>query len=256
MECIQSSCLVPSKCVAIAQPTFLPWMGWFDLADQVDLFIILDDVPFSKQSWQQRNRIKTRNGLELLIVPVKTAGRLGQRILDCELADPLFRVKMIKSLQSNYSKTRFFDAIFEDFEATLTSATSTNFLVDLNCMLISWMAIKLGIATPMVRASTLVASGERGEHVAAICTSVGANRYISPAGAEQYLIEDKHSFDKRSIEIKIQVYEHPEYTQQFAPFISYASALDLIFNLGPSAGEVMRSGRRAPRAILSRSQDI
>ena len=105
----------------------------------------------------------------------------------------------------------------------------------------------------MIRASTLGADGERGEHVAAICERVGTDRYLSPAGAEQYLIEDKYSFDRRDIEIRIHVYEHPKYVQQFSPFIPFASALDLIFNVGPAAGEVMRSGRRPARSITENS---
>ncbi len=219
------------------------------MADQVDLFIILDDVAFSKQSWQQRNRIRTRNGLEFLIVPVKTSGRFRQRIADCELADQSFVAKMLKSIQTNYSKAPFFSATFEDLAITLQTATSTNLLVELNCALISWMAARLGVTTPMVRASTLSASGERGEHVAAICECVNADRYLSPVGAESYLIEDRHAFERRSIEVLIHVYKHPEYVQRFTPFIPFASALDLIFNLGPAAGEVMRSGRRSSRAI-------
>lgn len=234
---------------AISQPAFLPWLGWFDLVDQVDLFIILDDVAFSKQSWQQRNRIRTRNGLEFLSVPVKTAGRLGQVIADCELVDQSFVVKTIKSLQANYAKAPFFDGAFDELVSTLQSSASTNRLVELNCSLISWMAARLGLATPTIRASTLGIGGERGEHVAAICERVGAACYLSPVGAEHYLIEDKCSFDRRSIEISIHVYEHPQYVQRFSPFIPFASALDLIFNLGPAAGDVMRSGRRSARAV-------
>ena len=82
-----------SRTCVIAQPTFLPWLGWFDLADQGDVMVILDDVSFSKQSWQQRNRIRTPAGLEFLSVPVKTSGLLGQLILDCEIADPRFAAK-------------------------------------------------------------------------------------------------------------------------------------------------------------------
>ena len=51
--------------IFITQPTFLPWVGYFDLIDQADLFIILDDVKFEKQSWQQRNKFKTNKGVEL-----------------------------------------------------------------------------------------------------------------------------------------------------------------------------------------------
>jgi len=237
------------KTGVISQPTFLPWLGWFDLADQSDIMIILDDVAFSKQSWQQRNRIRTPNGLEFLSVPVKTSGRLGQRIVDCELADQPFIEKMLKTLQANYAKAPFFPDAVDELATTMRTAANTGRLVELNCALISWIAGRLELTTPMVRASTLNAGGERGEHVAAICATVGADRYLSPAGAEDYLIEDKSAFDRRGISVWLHVYEHPQYVQRFAPFMPYASALDLIFNVGPAAAEVMRSGRRPARAL-------
>lgn len=236
------------KTCVISQPTFLPWLGWFDLVDQSDVMIILDDVAFSKQSWQQRNRIRTRNGLEFLSVPVKSSGRLGQQIMDCELADQPFVRKMITTLRANYAKAPFFANVIDELATTMEISADTGRLVELNCALIFWMASKLGVATPMIRASTLGTGGERGEHVAAICERVGADRYLSPAGAEDYLIEDKGAFDRRGISVWIHVYEHPQYAQRFAPFMPYASALDLIFNVGPEAGEVMRSGCRPARA--------
>lgn len=232
-----------TTCV-ISQPTFLPWLGWFDLADQSDVTVILDDVQFSKQSWQQRNRIRTRNGLEYLSVPVKTAGRLGQLILDCEFVEHSFIDKMLKSLQANYAKAPFFADTIDDLAASMQTAARSGRLVELNCALISWMANRLGVTSPMIRASTLGAGGQRGEHVAAICECVGADRYLSPAGAEDYLMEDRGAFDRRGIAVWLHVFEHPAYPQCFAPFIPYASALDLIFNAGPAASEVMRSGRR------------
>ncbi len=121
--------------------------------------------------------------------------------------------------------------------------------MDLNCALISWMAARLGVTCPMIRASALGVGGHRGDHVAAICAAVGANRYLSPAGAEEYLMEDRASFAQRGIAVWLHVYDHPEYEQRFAPFIPYASALDLILNAGPSAPVVMRSGRRPATAL-------
>jgi hypothetical protein len=233
----------------ISQPTFLPWLGWFDLVDQGKVMIILDDVQFDKRSWQQRNRIRTCNGLEYLSVPVKTTGRYHQRIMDCELVDQTFVEKILKSLRANYAKTPFFAKVIDELATTMKTAAGTGRLVELNCALISWMTDRLEVSTPMIRASTLGVGDERGEHLAAICECVGANRYISPVGAENYLVEDKWAFDKRGISVWIQVYEHPQYTQRFAPFMPYASALDLIFNVGPKAAEVMRSGRRPVRAV-------
>ncbi|MGC2821293.1 MAG: WbqC family protein, partial [Candidatus Sulfotelmatobacter sp.] len=63
--------------VAISQPSYLPWSGFFDLVDQVDQFVLLDDAQFVKQSWHQRNRIKSPSGLLWLTVPVIFRGRLG-----------------------------------------------------------------------------------------------------------------------------------------------------------------------------------
>ena len=233
----------------ISQPTFLPWLGWFDLADQGEVMVLLDDVAFSKQSWQQRNRIRTPKGLEFLSLPVKSAGRLGQRIMDCELAETGFVGKMMKTLQANYAKAPHFAAAIAGLEAVLQAGAASGRLVELNCALIHWMATRLEVATPMLRASELGVAGQRGEHVAALCAHFGAQRYLSPAGAEDYLREDRAAFDSRGIAVLLQVYEHPSYAQRYAPFEPYASALDLIFNEGPAAARIMRSGRRPARPL-------
>lgn len=239
------------KTCVIAQPTFLPWLGWFDLVDQADVLVILDDVAFSKQSWQQRNRIRTRNGLEFLTVPVKTAGRLGQRIADCELVNQSFVVKIIKTLQANYAKAPYFASNFDQFITTAEKSAMTGRLVDFNYSLISWMAEQLGLATPMILASTLGAAGHRGEHVAEICKSVGADHYLSPFGAADYLREDKRAFDLRSISVSLHSFEHPEYLQCFSPFIPFASTLDLIFNAGPASIDIIRLGRRPALPLVN-----
>lgn len=244
------------KAVAIAQPTFLPWVGWFDLADQVELLVVLDDVSFSKQSWQQRNRIRTRNGLEFLSIPVKFAGRLGQHICDCELANQQFVEKMLNSLRANYARAPYFACAIDELAGIMRAAVGTNKLVELNCALIFWIAARLEVTTPMVRSTTLSAGGERGEHVAAICENVGAAHYVSPAGAEGYLLEDRPAFDRRGISVWLHEFEHPEYVQRFSPFIPYASALDLIFNVGPAAPSIMRSGRRQTRPLQDIALDI
>ena len=80
--------------IAISQPTYLPWLGYFDLIDQSDTFVLLDSVQFEKQSWQQRNRIKTPSGLLWLTVPVVFRGRLEQRIHEVEIRDAGFGKSM------------------------------------------------------------------------------------------------------------------------------------------------------------------
>jgi len=89
-----------------------------------------------------------------------------------------------------------------------------------------------------------------------LCEYFGAERYISPAGAEDYLIEDRTEFDRRAIAVELHVYEHPVYRQCFQPFEPYASALDLLLNEGDRAGPILRSGRRSPRQLrMTRSSE-
>jgi len=237
--------------VAIAQPTFLPWAGWFDLADQVDLLIVLDDVAFSKQSWQQRNRLRTAAGLSYVTVPVRTAGKLGQRIVDTELADTAVVDKILRTVSQNYSRAPHFSRYFAEFSAVLKQSATTGMLADLNSGLIDWLLLQLGIATPQVRSSELAVEGKRGAMVANLCKHVGASRYVSPAGAQEYLLEDRAEFDKRGIAVGLQVYEHPIYRQCFQPFMPYASVLDLLLNEGDAAAAILRSGRRPPRTLES-----
>jgi len=235
--------------IAIAQPTFLPWSGWFDLADQVDLLVLLDDVAFSKQSWQQRNRIRTPGGLSYLTVPVHTAGKFGQRICDTDIISDKFVQKTLRSIAQNYRRAEHFDRYYPALCAILEQAAASGNLCGLNCGLIEWLAIQLGVDTPSVRSSQLGVGGKRGSHVAMLCEHVGARRYISPAGAEDYLAEDRGEFDLRSIAVELHVYEHPVYRQCFQPFEPFASALDLLLNEGEDAGSILRSGRRPTRRL-------
>lgn len=235
--------------IAIAQPTFLPWSGWFDLADQVDLLILLDDVAFSKQSWQQRNRIRTPGGLSYLTVPVHTAGKLGQRICDTNIISDKFVQKTLRTIAQNYRRAEHFDRYYPALCGALEEAAASGSLCALNCGLIEWLAIQLGVNTPRIRSSELDVGGKRGRHVAMLCEQAGAKRYISPAGAEGYLVEDRDEFELRSIAVELHVYEHPVYRQCFQPFEPFASVLDLLLNEGEGAGSILRSGRRPARRL-------
>ncbi len=98
--------------IAISQPSYLPWLGYFDLIDQVDTFVVLDTVQFEKQSWQQRNRIKTSAGLMWLTVPVVFRGLLGQKILEVEVRDAEFWRKHLRGIEVNYRRAPCFEEYF------------------------------------------------------------------------------------------------------------------------------------------------
>jgi hypothetical protein len=230
--------------IAISQPTYLPWLGYFDLIDQVDAFVFLDSVQFEKQSWQHRNRIKTPVGLQWLTVPVAFRGRFGQQIHDVEIRDGDFVRKHLRAIELNYRRAPFFENHFLQISQILEKFCSGTSLAELNIELIWWCCRALGIQTPLVRSSELNECGRRSELLVNLCRHLNADMYISPPGSAVYLLDDLGLFADACIDVAFHHYQHPEYKQLFLPFTSYASALDLLFNEGPRAAEILRSGRR------------
>jgi len=223
-------------------------MGYFDLIDQVDLFVVLDNVQFARQSWQQRNRIKTGNGLQWLAVPVVFRGKLGQLIKDVQIRDPEFFSNHIRAIELAYRRSPYFSDYFSAIRKLLEDLRE-GLLLDLNLGLIAWALEVLGITTPVVRASSLGISGKRTELLANVCESVGASEYLSPLGSAEYLIAEQDLLHRRGIEIFFQNYRHPEYRQVFHPFEPFASVIDVIFNHGGNAAAILRGGRREPYSI-------
>ena len=231
--------------IAISQPGYLPWAGFFDLIDQVDQFVLLDDAQFVKQSWHQRNRIKSSTGLQWLTVPVVFRGRLGQALREVEIREPQFWQKHLRSVEVNYGRARYFESYFPRLEEILERYGPGQKLIDLNLALVQWLAGELSVKTPMVRSSDLQAEGTRSGHLVSLCQRLGATDYLSPRSAD-YLLDDLAMFAEADIAVWFHNYTYPEYKQRFPPFVPYASAVDLLFNHGPESGKIMRRGRGIP----------
>ena len=233
--------------IAISQPTYLPWIGYLDLIDQVDTFVLLDNVQFEKQSWQQRNRIKTPTGLQWLTVPVLFRGRFGQLINEVEIRDIEFWRSHLRAVELNYRRAPFFDDYFDELSFHIAARRSSPHLIaDLNVRLIEWFMNVLGIQTRLLRSSQLKQPGRRTELLANICASLGAKQYVSPLGSADYLLQEIDVLFGEDVDVVFQHYEHPQYRQLFPPFCPYASILDLILNEGKRALEILQSGRRTP----------
>ncbi|WP_421787341.1 WbqC family protein [Hyphobacterium sp.] len=228
------------KRAAIMQPTFLPWCGYFALMDAVDLFVFLDDVQFDKRSWQQRNRIKTPNGPLWLTVPVLTKGRREQSIADAEIQpDAKFPDSLWRTIEMNFAKAPYADRHLPFLQNIMTSGHHR--LCDLNLALIDWMAGEFGITTPTVRASATPVNSAKVDRLVALCQAQGVTDYLSPPGSKAYL-EASDAFDTAGIALEYFDYAHPEYTQLHGAFEPNLSALDLLVNEGPRAGDILRTG--------------
>lgn len=223
------------------QPTYLPWIGYFDLIDQADIFVFLDSVQFNRRSWQQRNRVKGHDQVLWLTVPVLSKGRRDQRILAVEIDQSAgFPEKHLRTISYLYEKAPFFDNHFGQLSAILRKAHHR--LADLNIEVIRWLCSELGITTDLMTSSSLAVDGTKVDLLVSICQTLGAQRYISAEGSRGY-IEENNLFEAKGIELVYHAYSHPEHTQLHGPFVPYMSVLDLLFNEGPRSLSIIRTGR-------------
>jgi hypothetical protein len=230
-----------SRTVAIMQPTYLPWSGYFDLMDQCDSFVLLDCVQFDKRSWQQRNRIRTQHGALWLTVPVPSKGRRDQVIRDVEIdRESNFAERHIKTLQHHYRRSTYYERYIEECSAVLRK--EHQYLADLNIELIEWFRHVLGIRGELIRSSALGVHGTKVERLIAICQAVGAKVYLSPSGARDY-IEENNLFPEHGLELRYHAYNPPPYRQLYGEFVPYLSVLDLLFNEGDASLGILRAGR-------------
>ncbi|MDY7003475.1 MAG: WbqC family protein [Cyanobacteriota bacterium] len=229
------------RTIAIMQPTYLPWIGYFDLIDYVDCFVFLDSVQFNKRSWQQRNRLKGAKGVTWLTVPVISKGRREQKIFEVEIdLSRQFQAKHLKTIANCYSKAPFFSQYIDELS---TIFHNTHYcLAELNIELIQWFCKQLGISTQTLRSSDLNIEGKKTELLVNICEVLDANCYLSAEGSRVY-IEENNLFETKNIRLAYHNYKHPIYDQLYGEFIPYLSILDLLFNKGELSLFLIQKGR-------------
>jgi WbqC-like protein family len=226
--------------LAILQPSYLPWLGYFDQIDRVDVFVYYDDVQYDKNGWRNRNRVKGPGGPVWLTVPVQHTGRGLQRICDVEIdGQQNWTQKHLRSVAQFYAKAPYRDDYIPGL-AELLGRPWTH-LADLdiaiNATIIRW----LGLGARVVRASTLGIDGGRNERLISICRHFGASHYLSGNAAKAYV--DLEAFAAAGIAVEWQDYEHPSYSQLHGAFVSHLSIIDLLMNAGPGTLDILRSGR-------------
>jgi len=223
--------------VSIHQPNYLPWLGFFHKMNQVDKFILLDDVQFSKNSVQNRNIIRSRDGKIMLAVPVLTTGKFGQ-VTNEVLIDKRSRWqdKHLKTIQMNYSKAPYYNVYKDELEYVYQQQYEklTDVCVNLISVLVKW----LGISTEIVMASILNVNEDSTEKLISLTKKVGCNLYLSGPSGRKYMEQTR--FKQEEIILKFHSFVHPIYTQfSSKDFIANLSALDLIFNYGEDSKKVL-----------------
>jgi hypothetical protein len=228
--------------VSIHQPNYLPWLGFFHKISLCDQFVLLDTVPFSKNSYQNRCRIKTVQGEQWLTVPVLLKGNFAQPTNQVRVdSKGGCAEKHWRTIQQNYRRAPFFDLVANQIESVYHS--SWDLLADVNSTLIGKLAGLLGITTPLVRASELHLDGSRSDLLCAICKSLGATVYLSGPSGRDYL--DESVFSAEGITVQYHQFTHPTYKQMYDSFIPGLSTLDLLANCGPDSRALLTPEQRS-----------
>jgi hypothetical protein len=219
------------KVVACHQPVYLPFPGFFQKMVKSDLFIFIDFVQLSKNSWQVRNRIKTCNGCVWLTVPIYTKGRFPQRIKDCRIVDNNWRKKHWETIKQSYNKAPYFE-YFSDFFAE-TYVQRWEWLADLNIHIIEGLIKFLNISIPVIIADDIQFKKNKTDLVVEICKNYQASDYLSSDGEVDYIEQEK--FTEAGIKQHYLNYTPIPYPQLFGDFIPNLSVIDLLFNCGPKS---------------------
>ena len=231
-----------TRIVAIHQPNYLPYLGFFHKMFLSDVFVLYDIAKYSKNDFHNRNRIKTPAGPRWLTVPVRRTS--VDRICDVEIrqAEPWSK-RHVATLKANYARVPYFLSYFDRFESIYQKEWSR--LAALNEAFIDLFAWSFGIRRTLVRSSEIDVPGglSPSERLAWMVRKVGGDTYLSGPAGPNYL--DSAAFSE--LTVLIQDFRHPEYAQPWGPFTSHLSAVDALFNLGKDAEALVRSSGQAIR---------
>ena len=226
--------MIEKKTCVIMQPTYLSWVGYYDLIQRSNVFVFLNDVQFSKQSWQVKNKINSQGKELILTVPVKKT-KLSTNIdqIKIDQSKP-WKKKHLKSIYYSYLKSDFFKEVYPIIEPILLKENES--LVELNMEIIKTISHKLFGHKEFIDSRSLdINSKDKLDRIVQICKKVNATEYLSPSGSIDYLesMNYKERFSDASIDFISQNYIPSEYFQMSSStFLPYLSIIDLLFNKG------------------------
>jgi len=220
--------------VAIHQPNYIPWLGYFYKMAKSDIFVLLDDALHSKGSITNKNIVKTPNGALTLIVPLSTKEVKLKEVLICN--DGKWNKKHWRIIHDSYRKAPFFDKYSDIFAQVFSSEYET--LCELNITLIEKIRQSLGIKTKLVVASDLEGDfGKGSDRNMNICRHLGGDTYLSGLGARKY--NDEVAFKETGIDLVYSDFEHPVYPQLWGEFVPNLSIIDFLFSCGEKSLEIL-----------------
>ena len=229
--------------VTILQPSYLPWLGFFEQMTRSDKFVLLDDVQYTRRDWRNRNKVRVKEGWVWLTVPVQQKSRFSQSLLETRIDNSVsWRRKHLETLRQHYCKAPFFEKYFPRCQQIYEK--DWEFLFDLCLETIQFLKEEMGIETPLLRSSEMKLSGEKTERLVSICRELGATHYLSGESGSDYISQE--DFSNPGIELEYQNYEHPVYPQRYPGFVPHLSTVDLLFNCGEQSLSILKQDKTEP----------
>jgi hypothetical protein len=221
------------KMVAIHQPNFFPWLGYFNKIARADVFVFLDDVQFPKTGGVWSNRVKLLVGGEARWVTAAIDRNYSgtRKISEMHfLSTNPWREKLLKTLEANYKKHPFFDETMEVTQPLVLNQESN--ISEYNIHAIEKIVSEIGMKPgEFVRSSDFAFESTSNELLCDLTTSVGGETYLCGSGADGY--QDSHVFDAFKVNLKYQDFQHPTYEQvKSQKFLAGLSVIDAAMNVG------------------------
>ena len=225
--------------VGIIQSAYIPWRGYFDFIDSVDLFILLDDVKYPRaRSWRNRNQIKFRSGLKWINVPLQKNPHYFE-IDQVKISGDDWKSMHYKCLKEALNDSKFFYDVKKIYEeATFPNIDNISLL---NQKFIEIVCRYYGIETRIIQSRKLDVMGAKTERLINILKKVGATSYLSGPAAKDYL--DENLFSQNKIRLEYKTYEYLQYPQLWGDFEGTVSVLDLIANCGSNGKSYLKSNK-------------
>lgn len=222
-----------TRVVAIHQPNFFPWLGYFDKIVRADVFVVLDHVQFPKSegNWSNRVRLAVNGQPAWVTMPVVRDYEGFRRIDEMRIDNRApWRRKLVQLLRTNYGKAAAFKDVFPAVESWIENPT--DLLAEYNLAAITAICERLGLrSSHLVRSSALEVTGTKTDLLVNIVKAAGGTTYLSGDGSAGY--QEDEAFAAAGIELVYQRFVHPVYPQRGVPeFLPGLSILDAICHCG------------------------
>jgi len=207
--------------LAIMQPYFFPYFGYFQLINSVEKFIIYDDVQYIKNGWINRNKILSSNKEHIITVPLTDASS-NKLIKDIAIVpSQMWRIKLVKTIEHSYRKSPFYEDVFPLLKEILFS--EVNHISNLNTNSIIRINEYLGIQTEIIKSSEIYKNEQlKGQsRIIDICLKEKANHYINPIGGMNLYEKNKFKIENIDLSfIKTNLTEYAQFGNTFMPSLS------------------------------------